>query len=381
MPRMSRWLRSCVLGIVALVACDDGVVDADSPIPSLSVVVASQKIATATPATRVEIHLRGPSPDETVRTEQAAPGEPVDVFDLQVGRYAFWLEGYAGSQLVWRTLEVQVTVAGNETTTVSISDRDFDDAPEVQILAPQEGYSRDLGMTVALSATATDEEDGDVTGNIRWSSDLDGSLGTGRTLEISLESVGMHTLTASVSDAGGLTDDATVRVEMKVPELVQLTAGESHTCGLTTSGAAYCWGGNFVGQLGNGDTISRLEPEVVLGGRVFTALTAGNGHTCGLTDDGAAYCWGLNSAGQLGTGETTNQPGPVEVSGGRTFSSISAGGVHTCAVGTAGAAYCWGSNSSGALGDGTGVESSIPVPVSGRSSLPRSRPAAPTPAA
>ena len=39
-----------------------------------------------------------------------------------------------------------------------------------------------------------------------------------------------------------------------------LTAGEMHTCGLTSAGAAYCWGSNFSGQLGNGATYMRLTP-------------------------------------------------------------------------------------------------------------------------
>jgi len=39
----------------------------------------------------------------------------------------------------------------------------------------------------------------------------------------------------------------------------QITAGGSHTCGVTTEGVAYCWGYNFTGQLGLG---SASGPEV-----------------------------------------------------------------------------------------------------------------------
>jgi len=51
----------------------------------------------------------------------------------------------------------------------------------------------------------------------------------------------------------------------------------------------------------------------VAGGVTFAAVSAGNGHTCGVTPAGAAYCWGINSGGQLGDGTTTNRLTPVRV--------------------------------------------------------------------
>src|SRR5690606_3399661 len=75
-------------------------------------------------------------------------------------------------------------------------------------------------------------------------------------------------------------------------EYSSLSSGGAHTCGLTTSGAAYCWGSGRYGRPGNGDSDNRLVPTPVAGDLTFTAITAGNAHTCGLTTDGAAYCWG-----------------------------------------------------------------------------------------
>src|SRR5204862_302262 len=81
-----------------------------------------------------------------------------------------------------------------------------------------------------------------------------------------------------------------------------VSAGSSHACGVTTSGgASYCWGSNAFGQLGNGTTTNSPTPVVVAGGLAFATLTAGLSHTCGITTTGGtAYCWGDNYWGELG---------------------------------------------------------------------------------
>jgi hypothetical protein len=143
----------------------------------------------------------------------------------------------------------------------------------------------------------------------------------------------------------------------------QVIAGEI-SCGLTTAKEAYCWGGNNLGQLGDGTTTDRLTPAAVAGGHHFLRLSTGGGnghHTCGVTPSNLAYCWGLNGAGQLGDGTTITRRSPVLVVGGHRFSQVSAGtGVggesHTCGVTPANKAYCWGSNDVGQLGDGTTAE-------------------------
>ncbi len=149
-----------------------------------------------------------------------------------------------------------------------------------------------------------------------------------------------------------------------------ISAGYEATCGVTTGGAAYCWGANNYGQLGNaGDNFWEATPVAVSGGLTFASVSAGFDHTCGVTTGGAAYCWGDNGYGELGNGTSTSSTTPVAVSGGLTFAMISAGngsviGV-TCGVTTSGAAYCWGDNSQGELGNATLTSSNTPVPVAG----------------
>jgi len=139
----------------------------------------------------------------------------------------------------------------------------------------------------------------------------------------------------------------------QVPAFAMVSAGSAHTCGVTSAGAAYCWGSNVHGQLGDSSTANDSSPVLVKGGLHFAAVSAGGSHTCGVTTAGAAYCWGYNYNGQLGTGDTIQHSTPVAVSGGHVFASVSATAFHTCGVTTGGAAYCWGDNNLGQLGDST----------------------------
>ena len=136
-----------------------------------------------------------------------------------------------------------------------------------------------------------------------------------------------------------------------------------HTCAIALNGDGHCWGGNSSGQLGNGSTTSSTAPVAVSGRLVFQSISAGYRHTCGVTAAGSAHCWGQNGEGQLGNGSTTNSTTPVTVSGGLVFQSISAGWEHTCGVTTTGDGYCWGSDDDGELGIGGGIGLGTTTPV------------------
>ena len=125
-----------------------------------------------------------------------------------------------------------------------------------------------------------------------------------------------------VNSQGRLGNNSTA--DSRIPAAVQMpagvsfqsiTAGGNHTCALATTGKAYCWGWNNQGQLGNNSATNSLIPVAVQmpAGVSFQSISAGNSHTCALTTEGKAYCWGWNGYGQLGNNSTADSRIPAAV--------------------------------------------------------------------
>ena len=98
-----------------------------------------------------------------------------------------------------------------------------------------------------------------------------------------------------------------------------LSVGDYHTCAVSL-GLAYCWGrsDDGLGQIGDRFTINRTLPVAVytgnyLNGKTITGIFASDFHTCATTNTKAAYCWGRNSYGQLGDNTTFNHLQAVPV--------------------------------------------------------------------
>ena len=150
-----------------------------------------------------------------------------------------------------------------------------------------------------------------------------------------------------------------------------ILSSSSHTCAVLDDDSIKCWGSNYNGKLGLGDTNNRGDDWNEMGdnllavnlgtGRKVKAISAGRSHTCAILDDDSVKCWGYNYNGQLGLGDTNtrgdnwNEMGDnlpaVNLGTGRKAKAISAGGSHTCAALDDGSVKCWGYNN-GQLGIG-----------------------------
>ena len=84
-------------------------------------------------------------------------------------------------------------------------------APTAAITAPANASTFTEGTSIGFTGTASDTEDGDLTSSLAWTSDLDGSIGSGGSFSAIL-SVGTHTVTAAVTDSGSLSGNDTITV-------------------------------------------------------------------------------------------------------------------------------------------------------------------------
>lgn len=149
--------------------------------------------------------------------------------------------------------------------------------------------------------------------------------------------------------------------------IVSVLAGERHTCAVTSTGAAHCWGSGAEGQLGTGNTADANAPVPVAGGLTFVQVVAGGYHSCGvrpvIAEEQDVYCWGLNSAGQLGDGSTSSSTVPVMVGSFPEVNAalwLTAGDAFTCGHFDSGPAFCWGENADGQLGTGNYIDYHTP---------------------
>jgi len=105
---------------------------------------------------------------------------------------------------------------------------------------------------------------------------------------------------------------------------VQLSAGQTHACGLRGDGVVECFGSSQFGE-------APAQKHAAAGS--FTQVSAGMSHSCAIRGDGAMECWGNNQHGEA--------PPVVTPQSGR-FVSVTANANRTCALRNDGAVECRG---------------------------------------
>ena len=131
--------------------------------------------------------------------------------------------------------------------------------------------------------------------------------------------------------------------------------------GITTTGAAWTWGANTNGEVGDNTTTPRSSPVLIAGGPILALYRAGRY----IDASNQAYAWGLNTSGQLGIGTTSLRWNPAGVIGSFQGSVIkmAVGQEHTLFLTATGNVYAVGANQWNQLGDGTTTYRSSPVSV------------------
>ncbi len=99
-----------------------------------------------------------------------------------------------------QTYKIRVDGFGSESGVITLNHRLVNTPPVLNVTGPPNGSSFTAGSPVTFSATAGDQQSGNLTTSILWRSSRDGSLGSGGSVVKSNLSVGTHQVTARVSD-------------------------------------------------------------------------------------------------------------------------------------------------------------------------------------
>jgi alpha-tubulin suppressor-like RCC1 family protein len=270
----------------------------------------------------------------------------------------------------------------------------YDDQPPwVKVVAPAVAGSATQRVLVEAIDMMSGNYAGDVA-RIAWQVGSESAHLIAQPNVLALDTTGIVPFTADSTTLNILVDDwgrnrssATASVR-RVNDVVSFSTGPMSTCAVDGDGAAWCWGSNDVGQLGDGTTQERYTPVRVAGLPALKAIALGLGITCALTTSGDAYCWGawaqkptlipgghtftsitaggsacgLDAAGAAWCwGDVVTTPRAVAFD--QPLTAISAGWDHVCGLTAAGAAYCWGRNNIGQLGIGRYSDSAETTPV------------------
>jgi len=134
-------------------------------------------------------------------------------------------------------------------------------------------------------------------------------------------------------------------------KITRIALGDGFGCAIDGGGAARCWGKNGHGRLGTGKSRPEQPADFpnpdeaklfsVEGDLSFVDISAGDTHTCGVTTAGRVACWGGNGKRQVG-GSGLRHTTPQLVAGLSRVKRVHSAGNYTCATTRAGAVHCWG---------------------------------------
>lgn len=258
--------------------------------------------------------------------------------------------------------------SGTDWTAISVSDDDLTTEGHACGLRGTAGYcwgSNAHGMLGIGTINGSEQSPASVSGSLAWS---DISAGWTHTCGVTTAGALYCWGDNSFGQVGIVGGDRSVPTQVgAASDWESVSAGYTSSCAIKTTGTLYCWGMNSRGQLGIGNTDSQATPTKV-GSSTWTSVEVGAGFACGRQVDGSVWCWGPSSNGQLGNGvvlndSSTDVKSPAKVGTATNWVTLSTGKGHTCATNVSGELWCWGANGSSQLGDNTTTTRSVPTKI------------------
>ncbi|MGJ8640897.1 MAG: InlB B-repeat-containing protein [Opitutaceae bacterium] len=136
-------------------------------------------------------------------------------------------------------------------------------------------------------------------------------------------------------------------------DVIEVSAGGSHSLFVKSDGTLWATGSNYVGQLGDGTQTDQTSPVFVANGvsKCVAGLGSGFSHSLFLKDDGTLWGMGTGTYGNLGASAGVQQLTPIQIAS--DVVDIAAGSIHTLYIKEDGTLWSLGRNNYGQLGDGS----------------------------
>lgn len=329
------------------------------------------------PSAAPTVGITSPDPFRPLNLDVGQPftltAYATDAVDGNLGSSIVWTSNIDGALGNGATLATPSLTIGIHTITAAVTDSSgltaFDTmtvnlgyvAPVVTITAPLDGDIIETGDVVTFMGEAEDIIDGELSDSIQWSSNLDGVIGTGRSVSTSTLRTGQHVITARAMDSSNTSGTATIQITMEArPPSVGISQPANY--GRFELGTALTFSGNAVDQI-DGNLAAAIEWRSSIDGLLYT----GSQFTTSALSEGEHEITAsvADSGGAVGIARLTlfigPQPPIVSIPGGSFFTidrgyALTLSGVATDLVdGDLSSAIRWTSLLDGLLGTGSSI--------------------------